>query len=459
MELIGLTAALISASFIGFNILYAALGRFNKLSFPETVFLSYGAGLGAVSLEMLIFYLLGLKFNITWILAPWIVLIAANALRYIRRGNAIVFAERFAPPDEKKGALNSFLVFGITIETAYAFFRALVRPIEAYDAVAIYAIKSKIFFLAAGIPPDYFSALARSLPHPDYPLNIPLCETFIYTVMGSLNDQLVKAVFPLFFAGILCVLFFAVRKFATRTYALLFTFLLASIPMFNSYAANAYQELPLAFYYFTSAVFLFAWIEDRGDLRTLAVSAALVALAGWTKNEGMLYCAINIVLVILVSFTARKDAPGKSVYAPAVYAAVIILILAPWLWVKQRCGLVNGEVSLAGLNPVYLAGQLYKLGPILYELQKQLFGPKKWLILWPVVIYAAIFRHKSIFASGQRYISISLILAFCGYVICYMISPLDVAYFASKTWARFMLHFLPLAVLWLARMLKEDIKI
>ncbi|MDD5136000.1 MAG: hypothetical protein PHN63_01475, partial [Candidatus Omnitrophica bacterium] len=36
---------------------------------------------------------------------------------------------------------------GIILEVFYAFFRALIRPIESYDAVAIYAIKSKIFYL------------------------------------------------------------------------------------------------------------------------------------------------------------------------------------------------------------------------------------------------------------------------------------------------------------------------
>ncbi|MCX5677914.1 MAG: glycosyltransferase family 39 protein [Candidatus Omnitrophica bacterium] len=459
MELISLATVLITAAFIGFNILYLIAGGFNRLYLTETAFISYALGVGFISLEMLLFYLLGLKFSISGILIPWAFLVAINAYRYVKSGSRFIFADQPPVSDEKNRFLNIFLASGITLEVVYAFFRALIKPIEAYDAVAIYAIKSKIFFLAKAIPDTYFPSLVHGFPHPDYPLNIPLTETFMYLAMRNLNDQLVKIIFPLFFLGILSVLYFAIRRFASRTYALVFTFLLASIPMFNSYAANAYQELPLAFYYFASAVFLLAWIEDRKDLRFLAVSAVMVALAGWTKNEGMLYCAINASLVIYLSITTRKETSVKTIYAPILYLAVIGIILAPWIWIKARFGIVNDEINLLNLNPVYLLKQLPKLGPIFYELQKQLFGPKKWILLWPIAIFAAIFNYRKIFTGAQKYISISLILAFCGYVVFYMISYVDVVFFASKTWGRFLLHFLPLLVLWLAYMLKEDIKL
>ncbi len=488
MELISLIATLMVATFIGFNVLYIVLGKFDKLSLPEAVFISFALGLGTISLEMLIFYLLGLTFSVPVILIPWALLVAVNIYRYMKSGNkrssealprhcesersegeAISLLRLLRQPrrilqlprnDERAPLLLSiFLTFGITLEVVYAFFRALIKPIEAYDAVAIYAIKSKIFFLAKAIPQNYFPGLIHGFPHPDYPLNIPLGETFMYMAMGNLNDQLVKMIFPLFFAGILCILFYAIRRFATRAYALTFTFLLASVPMFNAYAANAYQELPLAFYCFAGAIFLFAWIEERKNLRILALSAVLVALAGWTKNEGLLYCVINASLVLFVSILNRKDTSWKVALAPVRYVFIIALILAPWIWIKQRFGIVNDEISLLNLNPVYLSRQLYKIGPILYEFQKQLFGPKKWLLIWPIVIYAAIFHCRKIFAPEQRYISISLILIFCGYVLFYMVSYVDVVFFASKTWGRFMLHFLPLTVLWLAYMLKEDIKL
>ena len=455
MELINLITAIVAAAFIGFNVLYLILGRLDDLYLSEAIFISYGIGLGCISLEMLMFS----KFSIAGLLLPWIGLVAINVYRCFKTGGRLFFLKSHRVYETRHKYLATFLMAGITIETVYAFFRALIKPIESYDAVAIYAIKSKIFFLAKAIPGSYFSSLIHNFPHPDYPLNIPLAESFMYLVMRSLNDQLVKIIFPLFFVGILCMLYFAIRRFASRTYALLFTFLLATIPQFNTYATNAYQELPLAFYYLASAIFLFAWIENRNDLRALTVSALMVALAGWTKNEGLLYCVINMVLVLGCSILSRKDSSAKSVYAPIIYAGVIGLILAPWIWIKHTYGIVNEEISLANLNPVYIIKQSYKIVPILYELQKQLFGPKRWNMFWIIVMLVSAFNYKKLFKGMQKYITMSLAMAFFGYILFYMISFVDVVFFTSKTWGRFLLHFLPLVVLLLAYLLKEDIKI
>jgi hypothetical protein len=120
--------------------------------------------------------------------------------------------------------------------------------------------------------------------------------------------------------------------------------------------------------------------------------------------------------------------------------------------------MANDEIALTNLNPVNLVKQLHKLGPIAYEFQKQLFGPKKWNILWPVAIIALLLNYRKVFAMPARYVLAIISLALGGYIVFYMISYVDVVFFASKTWARFMLDFLPLAVYLLAVILKEDVK-
>jgi len=459
VEIIALCAALLTAVFIGFNILYLIFGRMDRFYLMEAVFVSYGIGLAAISLEMLIFYILGMKFNIPGMMIPWMLLFAVNIAAYFRTKKRFTFVRDNASEKRKGGTLSLFLTFGIVFEIFYAFFRALAKPIESYDAIAIYAIKSKIFYLAKVIPADFFSGIARAFPHPDYPLNIPLAEVFVYLSLGNLNDQLVKIIFPLYFVGILCVLYFAMRRFAGRTYALAFTFILASIPQFNAYAANAYLELPLAFYCLLSALFLFGYLENMKDTRALVMSAAMAALAAWTKNEGLMYCVINTFLVFFFTVAKRKDLTIKDIYRPFLYLAVILIVLSPWMFIKARYHISSDEINLANLNPAYLLKQVPKLGSIFYEFQKQFFGPKKWNILWPAVLFILIVNWKKVSSGVQKYAGISILLAISGYILFYMISYVDVAFFASKTWARFLLHFLPVVILWLAYMLKEDIDI
>jgi hypothetical protein len=458
MECATLTISLIAVTFIGCNILYLFPGKGLKLNIAETVAVSFGLGFGFVSLEMLLFYFLGFGFTVDGILAPWLLIVAVNLVKYLKERKSLHRDALIMQPSSKPGLLDMFLVGGISLEIIYAIFRALIKPIESYDAIAIYAIRSKIFYLAKAIPADYFAAIARLFPHADYPLNIQLSETFLYMSMGSLNDQLVKIIFPLFFAAILCMFYFAIRRFASRTYALIFTFILASVPHFNNYAANAYLEMPLTFYVFISGLFLLRWIEDNRAIGALVISAVAAGLAGWTKNEGMMYCAIYSVLVFVFVASKGRKVERKEILYAFMYSGIIFLICLPWAWAKVRWHISNDEIALTNLNPAYLVRQFHKLGPIAYEFQKQLFGPKKWNILWPVTIIVLLLNYKRALAMPGRYVLAIIALALGGYVIFYMISYVDVVFFASKTWARFMLDFLPLAVYLLAVILKEDIK-
>jgi len=443
-------------TFIGWNVLYLFAGKSLRMRPAETVAVSYGLGFGFISLEMLLFYLMGIGFTLEKILAPWLLLAAVNLVKYFRKEARAVGPSPALAASRKPGLIDILLAGGIMFEAVYAVFRALIKPIEAYDAIAIYAIRSKIFYLAQAIPQDYFAAIGRLFPHADYPLNIQLSETFLYMSMGSLNDQLVKLIFPLFFAAILCLLYFAVRRFASRTYALVFTFILAGIPHFNNYAANAYLEMPLAFYVFAGGLFLLRYLES-GSAGALLVSAVTVGLAGWTKNEGLMYCAIYTALLCAFVAFKEKKAARKDILHLLLYAAIIILISLPWSLAKAKWHIVNDEIALSNLNPANLVKQVHKLGPIMYELQKQLFGPKKWNIFWPLMLAVPILNFRKALEAPARYAASAIALALAGYVLFYMISYVDVVFFASKTWARFLLDFLPLAVYLMAVLLKEDI--
>jgi hypothetical protein len=447
-----------AVTFIGWNVLYLLSFKGERLRHIEGLCVSYGLGAGLVTLEMFFFYFFNIKYTVSGILAPWVLLILLNLVLYIRQDKKSFTADKITPKGGYR-ALGYFLIFCLAAEVAFTFFRAMIKPIEAYDAIAIYSIKSKIFYLAGSIPNGYFSSLGQAFPHPDYPLNIPLFETYIYLFLGKLNDQLVKVIFPLYYLAILGIFYYAVRRFAGKTYALLFTFLMASVSQFSSYATNGYADLPIAYYYFVSAVFLFSWFQDTKSTGYLAISAIMAALAGWTKNEGLMYCLINFIVIgSFLAFNLKKVKRMDCLLA-ALYVLTVVLILSPFLWIRNAEHLVNTDIESGGAGPAYMIKQFYKLGPILYEFQKEFFGPKKWNILWPIIALAFIFRFKNAFRGIQKYAAVSIMLAILGYVSIYMISRIDITFFVEKTMSRFLIHFMPLAVYWLAMLLKEDINI
>ncbi|MCM8761525.1 MAG: hypothetical protein NC933_05290, partial [Candidatus Omnitrophica bacterium] len=168
MQIFNLIISIVGLTFIGFNILCLFPENSRKFFLWEAIAISFGLGIAALTIEMLLFYFLQFDFNVTGLLLAWLILLGVNILR-ISRGRELPVIETLPGPVKAYGMLDIFLIAGISFEIFHAFFRALVRPIEAYDAVAIYAIKSKIFYLANSIPQEYFAYLARLFPHPDYP--------------------------------------------------------------------------------------------------------------------------------------------------------------------------------------------------------------------------------------------------------------------------------------------------
>ena len=95
----------------------------------------------------------------------------------------------------------------------------------------------------------------------------------------------------------LVVFYSALRRIRlSRLESLVFTFFLASIPHFAVHATNGYVDIVVAFYFSSGFLYLYLWIL-HDNFVFLLISAALTALAGLTKNEGIVLCFVNLVIL------------------------------------------------------------------------------------------------------------------------------------------------------------------
>jgi 4-amino-4-deoxy-L-arabinose transferase-like glycosyltransferase len=451
VESLRLALSIFTAVLVGWSILRLIAPKNTGLFSSEKLAVSYGLGLGFISLEMFIFHFFSLKFSLLSILIWWIPFIIVALFIQSRMTRAL--SQNGPHPAAKRlplSGLEKFLICCISFEVAYVFFRAFIKPIEAYDAIATYAIRSKIFFLGESMLQDFFYNLSTLFPHPDYPLNIPLSETFVYLFLGNLNDQLVKVIFPLYFISILGILYCAVKRISGRTSALLAVFVLTTVPQFNNFATNAYHDVPFAYYCFAGTLFLLYWLKDMKSYGYLYISAAMTAMTAWTKNEGFVYCLANIILLGTFILMNRRNIKMKDLLSGLSYIGVILLMLAPWLWVKSAANLVNSDVGTTSLGQLNIFRNVYKIWPIFYEFQRQAFGPKKWNLIWIIFILSAIVYRRRVFTERQRYATISLLLVISGYVFAYLIGRDDIWHMVGTTWSRMAMHFLPFTVYWLA---------
>jgi hypothetical protein len=77
-----------------------------------------------------------------------------------------------------------------------------------WDGISVWELKARYAFLNGGdLPIAYFSDAARRFSHPEYPLLLPLTETWFYLWMGVPDQFWIKLIFPLWSIALFAVLF------------------------------------------------------------------------------------------------------------------------------------------------------------------------------------------------------------------------------------------------------------
>lgn len=444
--MLGMTVWIACIAAVGWSAL-SLICRNNSFRLAEKIALSYGLGLGFISIEMPILSFFSINFSIFSIMIWWVPIVIwallITPLRRKHRGSADPAGQKIPLSLPEK-----IFVFGISFETIYAFFRALIKPMESYDAIAIYALKSKIFYLARAIPNDFFNAFKNFVPHIEYPLLVPLAETSFYTFANSLNDLLVKIIFPFYYISLLAIFYSVSRHFFKRSQALLFTFFLATIPQLTDFATNGYADLPFAFYCSASFFYLYLWMR-RKESRILALSFILSAFAIWTKAEGLMFAGINTAVVVVYMLKERLF-----YIKGAIYAGMSFLLIAVYLLMGQALGIAVNTDFIVPQSSVMakLVTAIQRIPLILYEYQIQFFGPKKWNLIWALFIISFIIGFKKIFNKNLMPVTAAIIMALLGYSAVYMLSsaPQGIGWHLSTSCSRLFLHFLPIVVLWLA---------
>ena len=303
------------------------------------------------------------------------------------------------------------------------------------------------------IPHNFFSRITHNFPNPDYPLLVPLAEVWIYTFLGNLNDLLVKAIFPMYFLSILVVFFFLLKRFMSRNKALLFTFLLATIPQFNHFATIGYTDLILAYYYSIAVMFLYLWMREQNP-RFLILSGLFSGFAVWTKNEGAVLCLVSLMLLGLFLV---KNFKRKLIGQLVAFLLIVALISGPWLALKASTHLDSQlfRFSSMGLKRITdISGKLDWIPVILYEFQKQFFGPKKWNLIWILFLVVLIFNFRRSISDNLQYLTLSIILVIFFYGGVYLLIPVEgpINWYLSSAVSRLFIHFAPVTVFWLALM-------
>ena len=188
--------------FLGYALLTLLVPRPRDFTCLERAAFSFGVGALALTLWMLALTWWGALFSLGRILGPPLAL--AAALLLTPRGRRAVREDWRALQVRPRIALEGWdwLFLGLLgLVFLYALPRAALYPMWAWDAVATWGCKAKIFYTSRGLDLTCIDA------HNYYPNLIPLLLSYLYFALGQVNDSLVKVIFPLWGALLLGLLY------------------------------------------------------------------------------------------------------------------------------------------------------------------------------------------------------------------------------------------------------------
>lgn len=423
----------------------------DKYSVAEFISLSFLLGCGIASIMLFGMHLAGLAFNSMNIGICVLFFIFCVFLICLLGGRTDPRLIRLEGGNKLKTA-EILLLSAIAIQLIWIVMLVIPVPVNSHDAVANFALKAKMFHFADGIPAGFFQFPEEVVAHPDYPMLLPLTMTWVYEFTGF-NDLAVNMLMPCFFGAFLLLFYSLMRKVFKRTYAILLTFVLATIPQVGNYATILYADLIFAAYLSAAFIYLFLYFSGRGK-RHFMLSAVMLALAVLTKNEAIVFVG-GYFLVLLLKALRDKGLNLKPVLAAIV---VFALLCGPWCYVKATSGAANSDIDIRALTAERVLQNVKDLPEFFDLFQQQIFGPKKWNIFWIMLVAAMVWRRKKLLEGDTFYLTVFFAFTVLGYFAAYMVMTGENLYFyANTTLSRFMIHFAPLALFLMALICKDDV--
>ena len=439
-----------------------AIGRLSLSFFPlerefgsaERCALSFGMGWGLLTFQLFVYSFIGIPWSLLLVLLPWAGLIPFA----FRKGLSLrKTPEEEKPPHPFIGVEWGFVYF-LTFLFLYWMAEATAFPIsfaEFWDAWAIWGLKAKAFYLAGSIRPLFFEYYPSyggiHFSHPSYPLLLPLAESWVYRVSGTLAEEAVKFLFPGFLLSLMVLFHGSFRREGPRLLGLILVSLLSLLPIMGDYAIRAYAEIPLTFYYTVSTLYFYLWLR-RESPGYLGIALFFSAFAAWTKIEGQALLVVNGLLFGSARMRGRGSLRRRVGEGVLCLAGPLLPILW-WCWLLRQAGIPQEFVST--LTPERFTALFPRLPLIASALFRSVTDTSRWQFLWVgFFLFGLLFWREAV--SFPRGCLLAAILCHLGlYVLILWIHPLDVGWVMAidDTFQRLLLHAAPVTLFFLGLLL------
>ena len=328
---------------------------------------SYGLGIGFITMQLYIYSRLNISWNKWSLIFPWILFVAVLFLKN-REAIHLTLSKK-----TKLRIIDKALLAGIVLTSGYTIFEALLRPAYAWDTWVTWLLKSKVFFMDGKISPEVLNYIKVN-----YPLVINLLGTFVYIMIGSVDDTAVLLTSSAFYIFTAILLFAVLKKKYGSTYSLLFTFLLVTTQNFVRHGGRleaGLADLPIGYYSFCSVILLFEYFKKNSSKVFLLLNIFL-GITGIVKFDG-------IAVAIAIAFFSFHHIHSYKLYKQLSIAFFWIVPIVDWE-IYQR---------IYHLKDTYFSVHVFEVTvnktlDAFWGTFKELVNVKSWNLLWIIYFYS-----------------------------------------------------------------------
>lgn len=327
----------------------------------------------------------------------------------------------------------------------------LLSPHGAWDAWAIWNLKARFLARAEDWRAMFHPAIAWS--HPDYPMLLPSLVGWLWVLGGTEAVAAPMLTAFGFLAGLGLAAGGAVSHLRGRAQGMAAAAVVWGTPSVVVQGASQYADAPLAFFIATTLAVVAVWeAGGRTDAALPVLAGFLGGGAAWTKNEGLLFLVLLIVL--LFACHARE-----SFRAAVKFSGLALLgALPPLLLV------IIHKVSSAAPTDLWATASAATLSARLGDLERYRivllaflqmgfsFGETILPVVPLLLLYAGLKGRLSRCpgsrrAAGLRIPPLALLFMSAGYFMVYVLSPQDLEWHLATTLPRLWLHLYPSLVI------------
>ena len=377
-------------------------------------------------------------------LSVFLVLLAIYRFRYAKNTIKLDQASSYRATISQVAWLKRIFVFLLIAFVASFILKAYFdRPHGAHDAWAIWNYRARWLFKGGSNWTHAFTYL-NAADSPDYPL---LVTGSVFRMWSILETDHVAI--PIIVAGVLAVgsiliIFSSIGILRGENQGYLAAIFMFLTTQFLNVATYQYGDAPLSFY-ILSTIVLFSLKDHYPNLscRLLFLAGLTASCAAWTKNEGLLF----LVLIILIRFIAEiRRHNWFRIFNQFFYFFLgMSFVLSTLIYFKLRFAIQNDLVNKTNLSKlgVYLL-DIDRYLEVLLGITKKIFTFNDHIIIL-LIVYLLIsgVARSSFVKKGVASHILLMLLMLGGYAFSFFISPHDLAWHMGSSLRRLLVQLWP----------------